>query len=500
MGMMDLRQAAMWSGAELVGVIAQEPACEISCVSTDTRSIPAGALFVALVGERFDAHDFIISAVAEGATAAMVNRERASVLALDPRLASFPLLVVDDTRKGLGRLAAEWRRQFQIPVIGITGSNGKTTTKEMIASILGVAFPLVDQATTSEEADSRVLATQGNLNNEIGLPLTLLRLRSFHAAAVVEMGMSHPGEIGYLSQIAMPTVGVVTNAQRAHLEGMNDLEAVAREKGCIYSGLAADGVAIIPGDETFTPLWVDMAADYQTIKVGSPGKSMDLTYFSGTEERGAPEGTFETQKLVLEWQGKPYEVLVPLLGAHNLKNAAVAAAATLSAGVSMSSVITGLEKCRGAKGRLERKPGPQGAVVVDDSYNANPDSVRAAIDVLASHSGPKILVLGDMGEIGDSSEACHTEVGEYAREKGISTLFSLGQASQRAASSFGGQGYACNTPEELVSQLLPRLDSQTMVLVKGSRFMRMERVVNLLSKLSEIPVPVDLGTHCGEPA
>jgi len=424
----------------------------ISGVSTDTRAVAAGQLFVALRGERFDAHDFLDQAVAAGAAALLV-----SDVARVP--AGATALVVDDTRIALGKLAAAWRARFAIPVIAVTGSNGKTTTKEMIAAILKVHF------------GDAVLATRGNLNNDIGLPLTLLRLDETHQAAVIEMGMNHPGEIAYLAPLGAPNVAVVTNAQRAHLEGMGGLDEVAREKGSIYGGLAADGMAVINADDRYAAFWRQMASHHpvRTFGIEQAADVRAVLHQHGLEtllELTAPEGKAE------------FRLAVP--GRHNACNAVAAAAACLAAGVPLAAVVAGLERFSGVKGRLQVRAGREGAVVLDDTYNANPDSVRAGIEVLAATIGRKILVLGDMGEIGEASGQYHDEIGGYAKSQGVDLLFAIGDACQQAVRNFGEGARHFTDIEKLIAAVSKEMGPETTVLVKGSRFMKMERVADAI--------------------
>ena len=423
----------------------------ISGVSTDTRAVAAGQLFVALRGERFDAHDFLDQAIAAGAAALLVS-DAARVPA------GVPALVVDDTRSALGKLAAAWRARFAIPVIAVTGSNGKTTTKEMIAAILKVHF------------GDAVLATRGNLNNDIGLPLTLLRLDETHQAAVIEMGMNHPGEIAYLAPLGAPNVAVVTNAQRAHLEGMGGLDEVAREKGSIYSGLAADGIAVINADDRYAAFWRQMARHpIRTFGIEQAADVRAVLHQHGLEtllELTAPEGDTEIR------------LAVP--GRHNARNAVAAAAACLAAGVPLAAVVAGLERFSGVKGRLQVRPGLAGAVVLDDTYNANPDSVRAGIEVLATTIVRKILVLGDMGEIGEASGQYHDEIGGYAKSQGVDLLFAIGDACQQAVRNFGEGARHFTDIEKLIAAVNKEMGPETTVLVKGSRFMKMERVADAI--------------------
>ena len=422
-------------------------------VSTDTRAIAKGALFIALAGERFDAHDFLDQAMAAGAGALLV----ADAGKLP---AGVSAVVVDDTRLALGRLAAAWRARFALPVIAVTGSNGKTTTKEMIAAILKVAH------------GAAVLSTRGNLNNDIGLPLTLLGLSAAHRAAVIEMGMNHPGEIAYLAPIGAPTVALVTNAQRAHLEGMGDLDEVAREKGAIFSGLPADGVAVINADDAYAGYWRGVAA-------GRPVRSFAIDGAADVVGKVRQHG-LETAVDLSAPEGEVH-IALRIPGRHNARNAVAAAAACLAAGVPMAAVVAGLESFSGVKGRLQRRAGQQGAEILDDTYNANPDSVRAGIDVLASTIGRKLLILGDMGEIGEACAQYHDEIGGYAKSQGVDLLFALGEATKAAVRNFGdGARHFCHV-DKLIAAADKELGPDTTVLVKGSRFMKMERVADALA-------------------
>ena len=435
MNLLDAVRALGAHGARACGE------ARLGTVGTDSRAIEPGQLFVALRGERFDGHDFVAAAAAAGAAAAMVDQRWAAGQG-DP--VPLPLLVVYDTRLALGTLASAWRAHFSLPLIGVTGSNGKTTVKEMCAAILRA------QARRDGFGEESVLATQGNFNNDIGLPLTLLRLRDYHRAAVIEMGMNHPGEIAYLTALARPTVAVVTNAQHAHLEGLGSLAEVAREKGTIYQGLGEIGVAVINADDPHAGLWREMNAGRRIVGFG------------------------------LEAAQGRIGVDLQVAGLHNARHAAAAAAACLAAGVTPEAVAEGLGAYTGTRGRLQRRQGPTGALILDDSYNANPDSVKAGIDVLAAMPGHTFLVFGDMGEIGERSAQAHDEIGGYAKSKGIDGLFALGEMAALAARNFGEGGQHFASVEALVAALLPRLDGDSVVLVKGSRFMRMERVADAL--------------------
>ena len=456
--MMDLQGAAVLTRGTAVGgnVVFES-------VSTDSRALQSGQLFVALRGERFDGHGFVAQAASQGAAAAMVDRAWA---AANP--VPLPLLVVDDTRIGLGQLAAGWRARFELPLIGVTGSNGKTTVKEMCAAIL--------RARARREGldpDLAVLATRGNLNNDIGLPLMLLRLSGNHRAAVIEMGMNHPGEIGYLTRLAAPTVALVNNAQRAHLEGMGSVNEVAREKGAIYEGLSADGVAVVNADDAFAGYWKALNAGRRVLTFGlRPGADVTAQVTS--------HGFVSELTLASPKGAASFRLQVP--GEHNVRNALAAAAACLAAGARPEDVAAGLGAFSGTPGRLHVRAGVGGATVIDDSYNANPDSMRAGIAVLAATPGRKILVVGDMGEIGDQSFQYHDEIGGYAKSEGVDFLFALGEMSEVAARNFGDGGRHFQRVDELVAAVKAEMNSNTVVLVKGSRFMKMERVVDAIAE------------------
>jgi UDP-N-acetylmuramoyl-tripeptide--D-alanyl-D-alanine ligase len=440
----------------MIGVPHQGADAEFTSVGSDSRAVTRGMLFVALKGERFDGHDHVAEAIAKGAAGALVSREFAVA---HPGL---PLIAVIDTREALGQLAAAWRARFAIPLLGITGSNGKTTVKEMCAAILRRHY-----------GDAAVLATAGNLNNDIGLPLTLLRLRPGHRAAVIEMGMNHPGEISYLTRIARPTVALVNNAQRAHLEGLGTLTAVARAKGEIFEGLAADGVAVINADDPHAALWRDLCRERIVSSFGLA---------AGADVRGVwrQHGFGGGLELKTATGTATLELAVP--GEHNARNALAAAASCLAAGVPLDVVVAGLAAYGGVKGRLQRRAGLGGATVIDDSYNANPDSMRAAIDVLAGVPGRRILVMGDMGEVGEAAAQFHDEIGGHAKSRGIERLFALGEHSRDAVHNFGEGARHCASVEELVEALKPELAADVTVLVKGSRFMKMERVVEAIEE------------------
>ncbi|HUY02297.1 MAG TPA: UDP-N-acetylmuramoyl-tripeptide--D-alanyl-D-alanine ligase [Rhodocyclaceae bacterium] len=458
--MMTLSAAAQVTGGELI-----DGDADFEGVCTDSRSVGAGALFIALKGEHFDGHDYVAAALQAGAAAALVEASWVEA----HRVQGLPLLAVTDTRLALGELAASWRGRFELPLIGVTGSNGKTTVKEMCAAILR------EQARADGlDPAGAVLATEGNFNNDIGMPLMLLKLNAGHRAAVIEMGMNHPGEIDYLTDIARPTVAIVTNAQRAHLAGLGSIKAVALAKGEIFSGLSADGVAVINGDDAHAALWRELAGAHRVI---------------GFSVEGAADAVVTAQvtplafgsRLQLATPAGAAAVALPLPGRHNAANALAATAACLAAGADLAAVVAGLSAYTGAKGRLQRLQAENGATLIDDSYNANPDSMRAAIDVLAALPGKKILVLGDMGEVGPAAAQFHDEVGGYAKSMGIDRLLAVGELTATAVRNFDGGASHFKNVTALIEVLRGLLDANTTVLVKGSRFMKMERVVHAIA-------------------
>jgi len=432
-------------GATLVG----DGATTFSRVHSDTRTLRAGDLFVALRGERFDGHDFLASAREAGAVAAIAEHGLSDTM---------PGLQVPDALRALQQLAAGWRARFLLPLVAVTGSNGKTTVTQMVAAILRAAH------------GEAAFATRGNLNNHIGVPLTLLGLLPSHAAGVVELGMNHPGEIAELAAIARPTIALVNNAQREHQEFMAAVEAVARENGQAIAMLPPDGVAVFPADDEYTPLWREMARARRTISFALAGEA-DLTAHA-------------------DWQGDRWQVrmstpagalstTLAVAGLHNVKNALAAAACALAAGVKPAAIAAGLAAFQPVAGRSQaaRVATAQGEItLVDDSYNANPDSVLAAVAVLAALPGPRWLVLGDMGEVGERGPEFHAEVGAAARAAGIETVWTAGSLSRHV----GAQRHF-NDAAAMVAALAdaPRAAS---VLVKGSRFMRMEQVVRALKE------------------
>ena len=453
--------------ARAIGATATGPDVEFSRVETDTRKLTPGCLFVALKGANFDGHAFAAKSLEQGAAAVMV--------AEDAGLDLGPALVVDDTRLGLGRLAAWHRNRLPAKLAAITGSNGKTTVKEMLAAIC-----------QAEAGEAAVLATRGNLNNDIGMPLTLLGLTPAHRYAVIEMGMNHPGELSYLTRLARPNVALVNNALRAHLEGLGSVEAVARAKGEIYEGLREDGVAIVNADDPHAGLWRTLNRGRRVLGFGfDAGADVRIDAAGGDLLRlHTPRGSVEAK------------LQVP--GDHNRRNAAAAAAAALALDIPLAAIARGLANYAGTKGRLQAHACMMGATLIDDTYNANPDSVLAAIGVLAARPGTRILVLGDMGELGPGAPALHREVGEKARAAGIDRLLCLGEMSVNTVQGFGAGAMHFERIEELLAEIEQALGPDVTVLVKGSRFMRMERVVKSFMESGVCPhasLPPG-GAHC----
>ncbi len=459
--MLTLAQAAaMVPGSALVG----DGARAFERVHTDTRTLRAGDLFVALEGERFDAHDFLPQARAAGAVAAIGTRGVAE--------AGLDGLAVADSLEALQALATGWRRCFAGPVIAVTGSNGKTTVTQMIASILRAAH--------GEAAH----ATAGNLNNHIGVPLTVLQLRGTHRAAVVELGMNHPGEIAVLARIAQPTVALVNNAQREHQEFMGTVEAVARENGAALEALPADGVAVFPCDDEYADTWQAQAAGRRCLRFALASEADGPWPRAEISARARWDDTaWQVEMTTPEGQAR---LVLRVAGRHNVRNALAATAATLGAGIALADVVRGLEAFAPVKGRSQLKSirrGGRAIPLVDDTYNANPDSVRAAIDVLAGLPAPRWLLLGDMGEVGDQGPAFHQEIGAYAKQRGIDHLWCAGTLCAYAARAYGpGARHFADTAALLAALGASAATEPTAasVLAKGSRFMGMERVVALL--------------------
>ncbi|MEO8937114.1 MAG: UDP-N-acetylmuramoyl-tripeptide--D-alanyl-D-alanine ligase [Burkholderiaceae bacterium] len=467
--MLSLREVATLTHGELVRApstvssMAELEAIQVDAITTDSRDVPPGALFVALDGEFFDGHAFLDDVAARGARAVLVERGR--------HAATLPSVTVSDTRHALGDLAAGWRARFRMPLVVVTGSNGKTTTKEMIAAIMIAAF-----------GEDGCCATRGNLNNDIGVPQTLLRLRTHHRAAVIEVGMNHPGETARLAQIARPDIALVVNAQREHQAFMQGVAAVADEHALAITALADDGIAVYPADDAYAAVWKHAAGARRIV---------DFVCVTARDAESSPAAVtgrayLGTEEIVLHLHAAQGDVTARLsvAGLHNAHDATAAAAACIAAGIPLDAVGAGLESFRPMRGRSQRIVIDGNIVVIDDTYNANPDSMRAAIDLLASHPAPRLMVMGDMGEVGDEGPRFHAEIGRHARATGIETLYAFGTAGQASVDAFGSEGRHFETIESLIEAVESWVDARTdaggAIAVKGSRFMRMERVVAAL--------------------
>ena len=440
---MSLKDIAEILSAEYIG-----ENITVKGLSTDTRTINGGELFLALKGPNFDGHNFIKAALEKGAVACLVQ----------DKVDAENVVTTRDTHQALGLLAKAWRKKFNKPVFAITGSNGKTTVKEMIASI-------------ASQTQS-VMATHGNLNNDIGVPLTLFRLNGSYDAAVIEMGANHSGEIGYLTNIALPDIAVVTNIGSAHLEGFGSIDNTAKAKGEVFQGLSESGTAIINADDKFFEYFKDITSQYNTLSFGLKNKAdISCLFESGTEgshlKVTTPKGNCDIQ--------------LKLLGSHNVMNALAAIAASVAADISLEQIVKGLESLEPVSGRLEIKRGLNNSCVIDDTYNANPTSLHAALNVLQCFSGRHFLALGDMGELGDSADGLHVDAGIYAKESGIDSLYSIGKLAAKAAKEFGGNGFCYDKHEDMIDALRGELSQDVTLLVKGSRGMHMENIVNALT-------------------
>lgn len=434
--------------AKKVGGVLHGKDIQLDSVATDSRLVQSNQLFVAIQGERFDAHDFVADLVGK-AGAALVHKK------ID---CDLPQIVVEDTLQGLADLASAWRKEFTKPLIALTGSNGKTTLKEMLSAILSV--------------EGNVLFTHGNLNNHIGVPLTLLRLRAEHDFAVIEMGANHFGEIDFLTKIGQPDVAVLNNAGAAHLEGFKNLEGVAQAKGEIFIGLGTQGVAVINADDQFADYWKDLNQDREIITFGINNEATISGHLSS-------DGG-----LVIKVGNEEVRANLKLLGRHNAMNALAAMAAATALGIKLETVVKGLESMLPVKGRLAPISGINNSQILDDTYNANPDSVVAALSVLAQRKNT-VFVLGDLGELGENPEKVHEKIGEKAKSVGINHMYCLGKHSAKACDTFGTNGRSFDEMDDLLESLkkdvAENLPKNVTILVKGSRFMKMERAVEALS-------------------
>lgn len=421
---------------------------KVKGISTDTRTILGGELFVALKGPNFDGHNFIADAISKGAVAFLVQDQ------VDAK----NVVVTGNTHDALGLLANAWRKKFSKTVVAVTGSNGKTTVKEMIASIFA--------------QKKSVMATKGNLNNDIGVPLTLFRLDESYDAAVIEMGANHAGEIDYLTNIALPDIAVITNIGAAHLEGFGSIEKTAQAKGEIFSGLAKSGTAIINTDDAFAQYFKDITAGYKVMSFGIKNQADVMCEWHAAEEGSV---------LNVSTPIGDCTIRLKLLGRHNVMNALAAIAVTVSAGVSLEEIVQGLEVLKPVNGRLQIKQGINNSRVIDDTYNANPTSLHAALNVLHDFTGKRFLALGDMGELGANEVELHIDAGLYAKQVGIDSLYSCGKLAKHAANEFGDNGYSYDKHEDMINALRGELNQNVTLLVKGSRSMHMENVVNALT-------------------
>ena len=452
--MMDTAMAARAVGGSVIGA-----AVPFLRVTTDTRALAPGDLFVALKGDRFDGHDFVGQALASGAAAALVERSRVAAV-------HGNLIAVDDSLRSLAALATFWRSRFAIPVAVVAGSNGKTTTKEMIAAIFRAAV-----------GDDAVAATPGNFNNAIGLPLAVLAMRVQHRLAVFELGMNHRGETRELARIAQPTIALVTNAQREHQEFMRSVDEVAAEHADAIAALKADGTAVINADDPRAAVWHAAAR-------GAGARTVTFGLDSAADVRARYVTHADGSALQLVTPAGNAHVVLQIPGRHMAMNALGAAAVAYAAHLPVTAIVRGLQTFQPVRGRLVTSTTATGLVVIDDTYNANPDSVRAAIDVLATRSAPRWLALGDMGEVGDEGARYHEEIGAYARAAGVDRMFASGELTRHAVTAFGAGAVHFQNVDDLARDLAAQASAGVTVLVKGSRFMRMERVVAALTGTS----------------
>jgi UDP-N-acetylmuramoyl-tripeptide--D-alanyl-D-alanine ligase len=475
MAMMKLSDVVRVTGGRLSG-----DDVAVESVTIDGRRMAPGALFFAIRGDSFDGHDFLEQAARAGACAAVVSDD-AFAQGRAKNALDLPLVIVGDTRVALGQVAAARRVRLRGPLVAITASNGKTTIKEMTAAILRAEAALhgttpiavsADPAAFEAAAAASVLATPGNLNNEIGVPLTLLAINPAHRYAVIEMGMNHRGEISRLTRIAQPDVVVIGNAGVAHIENLGSREEIAAAKGEIIEGLKPGGTVVINADDRFAGLWRGLAGANRVLDFG-------LEHAAAVSARWRLDA--EGADLRLRTPIGEVQARIGVPGLHNARNALASTAAAIACGAGLDAVLQGLNGFRSVAGRLRLLPGLKGSTVIDDSYNANPDSVLAAIEVLAEREGVRVLVLGDMGELGPGAAQMHAEVGAAARHFGLDLVLTLGEQSARASEAFGTPGRHFTDVDELVAAARRLLDPQMTLLVKGSRFMRMERVVGQLT-------------------
>lgn len=445
---MTLADIAACVAGELLG----DDAC-IEGLSIDTRTLQPGQLYVAIAGKHFDGHDFTAQAQTQGARAVLVHKKVSTSLAQ---------LIVNDTHLALAQIAHAWRERMMPCVVGITGSNGKTTSKEMLASILGISEP--------------VLFTQGNLNNDIGVPLTLLRLQPEHRYAVIEMGANHVGEIAYTSHCAKPDVALITNVGAAHLEGFGSLDTISKAKGELLESLSPEGTAILNADDAFFPYWQRLA---QPRKITTFGLSA-LAQVSAEQITVHGNAHHFVTQFMLCVDEKKIAIHLPLAGRHNVLNALGAAAASLALGISLAQIKDGLEKMTPVKGRLQKQLGHLGCTIINDTYNANTTSLKAALEVLVQCEGEHWVILGAFGELGSESDRLHSEMGEMLKAYHVKQVFAVGEKMQHTIEAFGENGHYFTSHEALLAALLPRLTGHETLLIKGSRAQRMENIATAL--------------------
>ncbi len=449
---MTLKEIQEITGAVLHGDSA-DLACTVRGVNTDSRTIKRGELFVALKGDNYDAHDFILSAHDRGAVAYLIDHKIEQVK---------PALIVKDTKLAFGQIAKAWRNKFSYPVVAVTGSNGKTTVKEMLFNILS------QQSRTLGTKD--VLATKGNFNNDIGVPITLNRMKSCHDGAVIEMGANHQGEISYLTQLVSPDVAIITNAAAAHLEGFGSLDGVAKAKGEIFEGLNNSGTAIINYDDTYSAYWKELAGKNRIITFGK-NNDADISYLAHNKNN----------LIIVTVKSKPqFDLQLPLLGKHNIMNALAAIAAAVALEVDFKIIKQGLESMQPVPGRLVSKKGVHDSIVIDDTYNANPASLAAAVEVMSSFKGSHHVVLGDMGELGVDALALHKVAAQTIKQGNVKYLYTIGETSRVTSDEFGVGAQHFVSHQELINQLVKNVQPEDCVLVKGSRAMQMEKIVNAI--------------------
>jgi UDP-N-acetylmuramoyl-tripeptide--D-alanyl-D-alanine ligase len=448
----NLHDTAQALGVELAGAVIDGD-LGYGAVSTDSRTLGPGALFVALRGPNFDGAEFVAAAYAAGAVGALVERRVPVPIAQ---------IVVPDALRALQQLATAWRADFDLPIVGVAGSNGKTTAKEMTAAILSRM--------------GTCMATRGNLNNHIGVPLTLLRLEPGQRSAVVEMGANRIGDVAELVKLARPTVGLITNAGAEHLEGFGDLDGVAQGEGEMVACLEPGATAIINADDPYAGYWRKVASARRVISFGVHGSA---DFMAKDTVQTIERGEFATRFTLFCPLGER-QILLKAGGAHNVANALAAAAAASAAGASLEDIASGLADFRPVSGRLQLKAGARDSWIIDDSYNANPSSVRAGLEVLRSLSGATWLVLADMAELGEHTSDSHAHIGSYARDCGVKRLFAMGPQSTRAVETFGAGGEWFADADSLIRRLQAELSPGVTVLIKGSRVNRLERVVQAL--------------------